>query len=202
MNSLERARRYAHRRARLLELLDALAPAPRAWFAAAIKRPEDYVARLLTETKHRKNIGDEMMSAITKAFSLDPGWFDLPLGTAIPHGVSVDSQGRVHRRAESEESSEPKTTSAIESIGGSVAMLRRRAQSVSASDRRMVARLIASYIEDDDASESQLEAIRRLLGEDGTPQGLDPTPIPGGPGLSMGDRLRGPLSAVRKRARK
>ncbi len=97
MEPTDRKARFAHRRARLAELLKALEPAPRAWFAAAIQRSESYVARLLLPEgdEHRKNIGDAIMAAATSELRLDPGWFDLPLGTAIPEGVRLDEKGNV-----------------------------------------------------------------------------------------------------------
>jgi len=97
MDTTDRKTRFEHRRARLAELLKALEPAPRAWFAAAIRRSESYVARLLLPEadEHRKNIGDAIMAAATSVLRLDPGWFDLPLGAAIPKGVKLDEKGNV-----------------------------------------------------------------------------------------------------------
>ncbi len=99
MDPAEKLRRYEHRRARLAELLKALEPAPRAWFATAIRRSESYVARLLHPEghPHGKNIGDAIMNAATSVLQLDPGWFDLPLGSAIPQGLTLDEKGRVSR---------------------------------------------------------------------------------------------------------
>lgn len=96
MEPLDRKSRFEHRRARLAELLNALEPAPRAWFATAIRRSESYVARLLLPAgaQHRKNIGDAIMNAATSVLRLDPGWFDLPIGSAIPEGVRLDEKGR------------------------------------------------------------------------------------------------------------
>lgn len=45
-----------------------------------------------------------------------------------------------------------------------VEFLRHHAEALSASDRRMVASLLASYVGDDDAGERQLEAIAGLIG--------------------------------------
>ncbi|MCD6674880.1 MAG: hypothetical protein LT106_18760 [Burkholderiaceae bacterium] len=99
MDPAEKASRFEHRRQRLAELLDALWPAPRAWFAAAIRRSESYVARLLlpADDPHRKNIGDAIMSAATSALDLDPGWFDQPLGSSIPEGLALDDKGLVRQ---------------------------------------------------------------------------------------------------------
>ncbi len=61
-----------------------------------------------------------------------------------------------------------------------VEFLRHHAEALSASDRRMVATLLASYVGDDDAGEQQLEAISGILGNaagkppreyDGSPSG-------------------------------
>jgi len=97
MEPIDRKARFEHRRARLAELLQALEPAPRAWFARAIDRQEDYIARLLLpeHDSNRKNIGDAIMSAAISVFRLPAGWFDMPLGAAIPEGMRVDEEGRV-----------------------------------------------------------------------------------------------------------
>jgi len=46
----------------------------------------DYLSRLLyaPEKKGRKNLGMDTMRKICAGFELDPNWFDLPLGAALP----------------------------------------------------------------------------------------------------------------------
>lgn len=58
----------------------------------------------------------------------------------------------------------PNDSAAVDDPCDAVVLLRERLSLLSASDRRAVAALVASYVGDEDASEHQLEAIRRLLG--------------------------------------
>jgi len=84
---------HEHRRQRLLELRSAVVHPYRYWFAKAIGVPDDYLARLEYPAgkDQRKNIGDRVMAKAQQAFGLQPGWFDLPLGTALPRGLQISS---------------------------------------------------------------------------------------------------------------
>ncbi len=70
-----------------------------------------------------------------------------------------------------------------------VEFLRHHAEALSASDRRMVASLLASYVGDDDAGEQQLEAICVLLGATGgDPRAREYDGSPSGPsGRTFGE---------------
>lgn len=93
------AARYEHRRRRLEELVATLEAngAKRAWLATAIKRTESYVTRLLVpaDSRHRKNLGDVLMTSFTEALDLSPGWFDLPLGSDLPTTTKIGPDGTV-----------------------------------------------------------------------------------------------------------
>lgn len=75
-----------HWRQRLAELLKHT-DMSQAEFAAKIEVQADYVSRLLYEPgkKGRKNLGPATVRKITTAFDLPPGWFDLALGSEMPH---------------------------------------------------------------------------------------------------------------------
>lgn len=79
-----------HWRQRLLELL-VLLGINQAAFAEATGISPDYVSRLLYEPGKLggKSLGPTTMSKIRQAYGLAPGWFDLPLGAAMPSGASV-----------------------------------------------------------------------------------------------------------------
>ncbi len=90
--------RFEHRRQRLIELLQAVEYEKRYWFAAAIGQNDTYLSRLLYEPhrKGRKNLGDQLVAAISEKFRLPPGWFDMPPRSLIPKGIKVvDKDGNV-----------------------------------------------------------------------------------------------------------
>lgn len=93
------SRIFEHRRQRLIELLAAIECRYKEWFAAAANLPSGgYLTRLLYEegAKGKKNIGDRTAQDIQGAFRLPPGWFDMPIGEAIPKGIKVlNSKGDV-----------------------------------------------------------------------------------------------------------
>jgi len=70
-----------------------------------------------------------------------------------------------------------------------VEFLRHHAEALSASDRRMVATLLASYVGNDDAGEQQLEAISGILGNAADkPRQLEYDGSPSGPsGRTFGE---------------
>ncbi|WPG35154.1 hypothetical protein [Variovorax sp. EBFNA2] len=88
-----------HWRQRLLELKADLA-LTQAALAAKLEKSPDYVSRLLYEPgkKGRKNLGLQTLRNATKAFELQPDWFDLPLGAAMP-SAQGKATGQAHNAA-------------------------------------------------------------------------------------------------------
>jgi hypothetical protein len=159
--------RYEHRRLRLQELVAALerAGTKRAWFSTAIKTSDSYVSRLIrgdVSSKHRKNIGDKLMIAITETLGLTPGWFDLPLGSEVPANIKIDKSGKVHRHHDAgplpltmrfDEIVEPavagaQVTPLEPTSAAALRKLRRDVHSVPADSRRHALMLITMYLED------------------------------------------------------
>lgn len=85
---------YDNRRERFRELMDNACGGKQATIAAQIGREPNYVSRLLSapETPGHKRLSDAIIGAATSAFGLHCGWFDMPLGTALPVVVSTTSR--------------------------------------------------------------------------------------------------------------
>ena len=77
--------RYEIRRQRLLQLRDEWCDGKTVVLAGKIGRDESYVSRMLyPEGKEgKKNIGEQMVSVIQRAFSLPNGWMDTEPGTDL-----------------------------------------------------------------------------------------------------------------------
>lgn len=75
-----------HWRQRLTELIASYGLSQAA-FAERVGITPDYISRLLYEPgkKGRKNLGPTTINKISQAFSLPPGWFDMPAGDLIPN---------------------------------------------------------------------------------------------------------------------
>ena len=87
MDLKERRRsRAEHRLARLIELRDHCCGGVTAEFGRRIKQDQTYALRMFMpiDRKERKGVGRDMEERINEAFNLPIGWFDMPLGTAIP----------------------------------------------------------------------------------------------------------------------
>ena len=74
-----------HWRQRLIELLQDL-QVTQADFAKEVDLTANYVSRLLyaPDKKGRKNLGPSTISKISTKYQLQPGWFELPLGSHLP----------------------------------------------------------------------------------------------------------------------
>ncbi len=74
-----------HWRQRLIELLQDL-KVTQADFAKEVDLTANYVSRLLyaPDKKGRKNLGPSTISKISTKYQLQPGWFELPLGSNLP----------------------------------------------------------------------------------------------------------------------
>lgn len=78
--------KFEHRRLRMLELVTALGTS-RAVIAKRMGIADSYLTRILYkqgENKQARRISDESIAKAQTAFSLAPGWFDLPLGHRLP----------------------------------------------------------------------------------------------------------------------
>lgn len=75
-----------HRKNRLRELMDHTCEGKIAELARRIERSDNYVSRMLYPVgkPQEKPIADKMQRVIEAAFALPRGWFDMPMGTALP----------------------------------------------------------------------------------------------------------------------
>lgn len=75
-----------HRKNRLRELMDHTCQGKIAELARRIERSDNYVSRMLYPVgkPQEKPIADKMQRVIEAAFALPRGWFDMPMGTALP----------------------------------------------------------------------------------------------------------------------
>lgn len=84
-----------HWRLRLVELLQDL-NVTQADFAKEVDLTANYVSRLLyaPEKKGRKNLGPTTISKISSKYKLQPGWFELPLGSSLPSSVKSGAENQ------------------------------------------------------------------------------------------------------------
>lgn len=75
-----------HRKHRLRELMDHCCEGKIAVLARRIERSDNYVSRMLYPVgkPQEKPIADKMQRVIESAFQLPRGWFDMPMGAALP----------------------------------------------------------------------------------------------------------------------
>jgi hypothetical protein len=89
-----------HLRLRLLELMGDL-ELNQATVAHDLDIASDYVSRLLYPLgkKGRKNIGLQTMRKFERAYDLPSGWFEMPLGSALPtaHGSRTSEAPKAAR---------------------------------------------------------------------------------------------------------
>lgn len=92
MNVTEaRRKRAEHRLQRLIELRDHFCGGIAARLAKAIKRDPTYVTRMFYPPGKpgRKGIAYEIEHLIESTYHLPKGWFDMPLGDALPTSPKV-----------------------------------------------------------------------------------------------------------------
>lgn len=84
---LEDPRLQNHRKARLRELIDNAHGGVIARLADVIDRSESYIGRMLypVDKKGARPVSDKLAQLIERTDSLERGWFDLPLGAALPY---------------------------------------------------------------------------------------------------------------------
>lgn len=67
---------WEYRRERLRKLIDADYHSNQSEFANAIDRQPDYISRILSLRKSRKNLGEDLVQHIEKVLHKPAGWFD------------------------------------------------------------------------------------------------------------------------------
>jgi hypothetical protein len=115
---------------------------------------------------------EALCEALEESYSLPKGWMSTPHEDALEELRDFAGARRLANlapglmQAHELRAEESQTTYNVPEPEAreAVSLLRRQAKRLSASDRRVVAELIASYIRDEDASEHQLDAVHRMLG--------------------------------------
>lgn len=77
----------SHRKSRLRELIDNAYGGVIARLADAIDRSESYIGRMLypIDKNGARPVSDKLAQLIERTNALERGWFDLPLGSALPY---------------------------------------------------------------------------------------------------------------------